>query len=62
MFEYLLRVKALHRLGMGRPFRAAFIAIFIGAIIAGLIYAFVVFRAVNERSQSPHVHAHRSSQ
>ncbi|CAN5457927.1 hypothetical protein BH10ACI4_BH10ACI4_04670 [soil metagenome] len=60
MFEYLLRVKALHRLGMGRPFRAAFIAVFVGATIAGLIYAFVVFHAVSERSHSPHVHAHSS--
>jgi hypothetical protein len=60
MFEYLLRVKALHRLGMGKPFRAAFIAVFVGAIIAGLIYAFVVFHVVSERSHSPHVHAHSS--
>lgn len=60
MFEYLLRVKALHRLGMGRPFRAAFIAIFAGAIIAGLVYAFIVFQAVNQRSHPPHVHTHSS--
>lgn len=60
MFEYLLRVKALHRLGMGRPFRAVFIAVFVGAVIAGLIYAFVMFHTVNERSHSPHVHAHSS--
>jgi len=62
MFEYLLRVKALHRLGMGRPFLAAFIAIFVGAVIAGVIYACVVFHSVNERSHPPHVHAHSSSQ
>jgi hypothetical protein len=60
MFEYLLRVKALHRLGMGKPFRAMFVVVLLGAIIAGMIYAFVVFQAVNERSQSPHVHTHRT--
>lgn len=59
MFEYLLRVKALHRLGMGRPFRVAFIAILLVAVIAGFIYAFVVFHAVTERSHS-HVHTHNS--
>ena len=31
-----------------------------GILAAGLIYAFVVFHAVNERSHSPHVHAHSS--
>lgn len=31
-----------------------------GILAAGLIYAFVVFKAVNERSHSPHVHAHSS--
>ncbi len=29
-----------------------------GVLVAGLIYAFVVFKAVSERSQSPHVHAY----
>jgi hypothetical protein len=30
----------------------------IGLIIAGLIYTYVVFQAVTERSHAPHVHAH----
>ncbi len=30
----------------------------IGAVIAGLIYAYAMFRAVNQRSHSPHVHIH----
>jgi hypothetical protein len=58
MFEYLLRVKALHRLGLGRPFRALFVVILFGAIVAGLIYALAMFHAISERSQSPHVHTH----
>lgn len=32
---------------------------FFGVVIAGLIYAYVVFKAVSERSSSPHVHTHR---
>lgn len=31
-----------------------------GALIAGVIYAIVVLKAVSERSNSPHVHAHRT--
>lgn len=30
----------------------------IGVVIAGLIYACVVFKAVLERSQAPHVQSH----
>jgi hypothetical protein len=30
----------------------------IGVIIAGIVYVGVVVKAVSERSQSPHVHAH----
>ncbi|MBW4039100.1 MAG: hypothetical protein HIU91_09540 [Acidobacteria bacterium] len=32
----------------------------VGVIIAGFIYAYLMFRAVNQRSQSPHVHLHNS--
>ena len=31
-----------------------------GIVAAGLIYAYVVFHAVSERSHTPHVHAHSS--
>jgi phage shock protein PspC (stress-responsive transcriptional regulator) len=31
---------------------------FIAALGAGFIYAYVVFQAVSERSQHPHVHPH----
>lgn len=35
------------------------LAIFLlGALAAGVIYAYVVFKAVSERSNSPHVHSH----
>jgi hypothetical protein len=36
------------------------LVLFAGCLIAGLIYAAVVLHAVNERSHSPHVHAHSS--
>jgi uncharacterized membrane protein len=52
----------LSRVRLRRPtWFFPFVAIFvIGLIIAGLIYAYVVFQAVNTRSHSPHVHAHSS--
>ena len=58
MFQFLLRVKALHRLGFGRPFRIIFIVIFAGALLAGVVYAFAVFSALNQRNQVPHVQPH----
>jgi ABC-type Na+ efflux pump permease subunit len=41
-----------------RLMRPVLILFAIGVLIAGLIYASVVFRAATERSQAPHVHAH----
>ena len=41
-----------------RLMRPMLILTAIGVLIAGLIYACVIFRAVTERSQTPHVHAH----
>ena len=38
--------------------KAILIAIFLACTAAGTIYAFVVFRAVQERSVTPHVHTH----
>lgn len=35
------------------------VAVFIvGTIVAGLIYAYLVFNAISERSHAPHVHTH----
>jgi hypothetical protein len=58
MFDFLLRVKAMQRLGLSGPFRYMFLILFVGCLVAGLIYAYVVFNVVRERSHAPHVHAH----
>jgi hypothetical protein len=34
--------------------------VFLGAVVAGAIYTYVIFQAVTQRSHSPHVHAHSS--
>jgi len=50
---------ALGALGFGRGFVKPLLKLFlIGVVIAGLIYAYVVFKAVSERSEQHHVHAH----
>jgi hypothetical protein len=40
-----------------RPVLVLFV---IGVLVAGVIYACVVFRAASERSHSPHVQSHSS--
>lgn len=62
MFWSFIRIRALQRLGFGKPFQYIILLLFAGCVIGGLIYAAVVLHAVNERSLSPHVHAHSSSQ
>ena len=56
MFWFIVDILTLRRFGLGRPFRYLILVVLFGAIIAGLIYAFVMFQAVSERSQTPHVH------
>ncbi len=49
---------AISKSPVGRFVRPALKLFALGVLIAGLIYAYVVFKAVYERSQAPHVHAH----
>lgn len=58
MLRFVLDVLLLRKLIESRSTRIAILIFFLGAVIAGFIYAFVVFRAVSERSQTPHVHTH----
>ncbi len=56
MFWFIVDILTLRRFGLGRPFRYLILVILFGVIIAGLIYAFAMFQAVSERSQTTHVH------
>jgi len=56
MFQFLLRVRALNRLGLTNLFRVALLVFLAGTLVAGLTYACVVLNALKERSHSPHVH------
>ncbi len=50
----------LSRVRLRRPrWFMPFVTVFVvGLIIAGVIYTYVIYQAVNERSHPPHVHAH----
>lgn len=60
MFWFLVDVLALRRLGLSRPFRYLLLVIFFGCLIAGLLYAVVVFNAVRNSSEPHHVQHHSS--
>ena len=55
MFRFLLQVTFIRRVLQLRLVRLLLILAFAGAVIAGLIYASVVFHALTERNQAPHV-------
>jgi hypothetical protein len=54
---FLIDILLLRRLGLIRPIRYAILVLFFGSLIAGLIYAAVVFHALTERNRVPHVHS-----
>jgi len=58
MFKYQVHALAARKLGLGRPFRLLILSVFVGCLIAGLIYTAVVFHAVTERNRAPHVQRH----
>ncbi|TCK68469.1 hypothetical protein C7378_3548 [Acidipila rosea] len=60
MWNFLLGFLFARATGASRIIRALLLLLLLGSIIAGLIYAFAVFHTVNQRSPSPHVHAHSS--
>ena len=42
-----------------KPIRLALVVFAIGLVIVGVIYAGIIFRALNERNHDPHVHTSR---
>jgi len=58
MWEFLLGLLFARATGISRVVRATLVLVAIGVVIAGAIYASVVFRAVQERSQHPHARTH----
>jgi hypothetical protein len=59
-FWWLVDVLMLRRLDLGRPFRYLLIVLFLGCLIAGVIYTVVFLNAAMERRNVPHVHSHHT--
>jgi hypothetical protein len=57
MFRFVLQVAFIRRVLQLGIVRLTLTLIVAGALIAGLIYTYVVFKAVTQRSRTPHVHA-----
>ena len=64
MWNFLLALFAGSAIGSTRTARRSvkpiLILFFLGVLIAGVIYVCVVFKAVSERSNKPHVSTHSS--
>ena len=61
MWNFLLAIGAgcaIAASRLGRLVKPLLILAAIGVLVAGMIYASVVLKAVYERSQHPHVHTH----
>ncbi len=58
MFRFVLQVAFIRRVLQVRLVRYAALLFFLGALIAGLIYAYVFINAASERSRAPYDHAH----
>ena len=56
MWNFLLGFLFARATGISRFVRPLLVLVLFGVLIAGVVYAFVVLRAVNQRSHAPHVH------
>jgi uncharacterized protein (DUF2062 family) len=61
MWNFLFGFLLARGTRMSRFIRPVLVLLLIGSLIAGLIYAVVVFQAVNERNRSSYVHSHHIS-
>ena len=60
MFEYILGILLLRRLGLSRPLRYAFLAVLGVLLVVVSIYTANLFLTLNERTGVHHVHTHGS--
>ena len=60
MWNFILGFLSARAVRRSRSVRTLFLIVLFGATIAGLIYAYVIFKAVYERSETPNVHVHSS--
>jgi hypothetical protein len=61
MWNFLFAFLSARAVGRSHALRLTLLFVLFGALIAGLIYAAVVFNAVTERSHPSHVYPHSSN-
>jgi hypothetical protein len=61
MWNFLLGYLFAGATVRSRVWRLLLLIVFVGALIAGIIYASAVFHALNERSGGTHVQPHSSN-
>ena len=61
MWNFLFGLLFARATGMSRFIRLLLLLILVGSVIAGFIYAALVFYAVTERNRTSHVYTHRVS-
>ena len=58
MLRRQIRALAMYKLGLARPLGCLAGVIFVGCLVAGIVYAVVVFNAVRNTPESHHVQHH----
>jgi hypothetical protein len=58
MFEYILGILLLRRLGLSRPLRYAFLSALAVLMIVVLLYTANLFLTLEQRTSAPNVHTH----
>jgi flagellar basal body-associated protein FliL len=58
MFRFVLQVAFLRAILRARPVKIVLLVVLMGSVLAGVVYTYVVFQAVAQRSESHHVHPH----
>ena len=58
MFEYILGIALLRRLGLSRPLRYAFLAVLAVLLIIVLIYTANMFLTLEQRTSAHNVHTY----
>jgi hypothetical protein len=61
MWNFLFAFLSARAVGRSRFLRLTILFVLLCALIAGLIYTAVVFKAITERSHPSHVHPHSSN-
>jgi hypothetical protein len=58
MFEYILGILLLRRLGLSKPLRYAFLSVLAVLSIIVFIYTANLFLTLEQRTSAPHGHTH----